>query len=99
MELAIKKIVQHLDEHNGCDETEQGLRILKIGEEFGEAAAAWIGYVGQNPRKGVTAELSDVGHELADIAVTTLVALASLGFDPVASLEEKLDYVCERVGL
>jgi predicted kinase/NTP pyrophosphatase (non-canonical NTP hydrolase) len=75
-----------LDEHNGTAEPELGLRILKIVEEAGEAAAAWIGTVGQNPRKGVTHDRQDVANELGDVAVTALVAAASLGFDPRAVL-------------
>jgi NTP pyrophosphatase (non-canonical NTP hydrolase)/predicted kinase len=71
-----------LDEHNGTAPTEIGLRILKIVEEAGEAAAAWIGTTGQNPRKGVTHEVQDVVDELGDVAFTALVAAASLGHDP-----------------
>ncbi|MEU4244228.1 AAA family ATPase [Actinoplanes sp. NPDC026619] len=71
-----------LDEHNGDAEPELGLRILKIVEEAGEAAAAWIGTLGQNPRKGVTHSRHDVADELGDVAFTALVAAASLGYDP-----------------
>lgn len=71
-----------LDEHNGDAEPELGLRMLKIVEEAGEAAAAWIGTLGQNPRKGVTHSRQDVADELGDVAFTALVAAASLGYDP-----------------
>ncbi len=71
-----------LDEHNGNADPELGLRILKIVEEAGEAAAAWIGTIGQNPRKGVTHSRQDVADELGDVAFTALVAAASLGYDP-----------------
>lgn len=43
-----------LDEANGAAQPELSMRILKIGEEYGEAAKAWAGAIGQNPRKGVT---------------------------------------------
>ena len=65
-----------LDEHNGDAEPELGLRILKIVEEAGEAAAAWIGTLGQNPRKGITHSRQDVADELGDVAFTALVAAA-----------------------
>ncbi|WP_067498912.1 MazG nucleotide pyrophosphohydrolase domain-containing protein [Actinoplanes sp. TFC3] len=71
-----------LDEQNGCSAQEQTLRILKIVEEAGEAAAAWVGVTGQNPRKGVTHTPQDVADELGDVAFSALVAAASLGFDP-----------------
>ncbi|CAM3236095.1 MazG-like family protein [Stackebrandtia soli] len=71
-----------LDEHNGRGDAELTCRILKLGEEVGEASSAWIGALGQNPRKGVTHTRADVAAELADVAITALVAIASLGFDP-----------------
>jgi NTP pyrophosphatase (non-canonical NTP hydrolase) len=58
------------------------LQLLKISEEAGEAAGAWIGALGQNPRKGVTHLRGDVAAELADVVMTALVAIESLGFDP-----------------
>ncbi|WP_433824765.1 MazG-like family protein [Actinoplanes sp. CA-015351] len=71
----------HLDERNGTSELEQTLRILKLTEESGEAAQAWIGLLGQNPRKGVTHTREQVIGELADVVFTALVALESIGAD------------------
>jgi NTP pyrophosphatase (non-canonical NTP hydrolase) len=81
-----------LDEHNGaclparedpaCGHAELMARILKVTEEAGEVAAAWIGATGQNPHKGVTHTYADVAAELADVVFTALVAIDSLGFDP-----------------
>lgn len=51
------------------------MRVLKLVEEAGEAAAAYIGMVGQNPRKGVTHSLDDLLGELADVALTALCAI------------------------
>jgi NTP pyrophosphatase (non-canonical NTP hydrolase) len=70
-----------LDAANGTGDTELTCRILKLAEESGEAAAAWIGVLGQNPRKGVTHAREDVAAELADVVFTALVAIESLGFD------------------
>lgn len=53
-------------------------RVSKIGEEFGEVVAAMIGATGQNPRKGVTHQTSDVRKELLDVAVTALGAIEHL---------------------
>jgi NTP pyrophosphatase (non-canonical NTP hydrolase) len=76
----------HLDERNGTGQLELTLRIAKIAEESGEAVQAWIGVVGQNPRKGVTHTVLDVAGELADVAFTALVAIESLGLDARATL-------------
>ena len=57
------------------------LQLLKISEEAGEAAGAWIGALGSNPRKGVTHSRADVAAELADVVLTALVAIESLGYD------------------
>lgn len=54
------------------------MRVLKVTEEAGEAAAAYIGWTGQNPRKGVTHDLSDVIAELCDVALTALCAVEHL---------------------
>ncbi|SCF19339.1 MazG-like family protein [Micromonospora chokoriensis] len=70
-----------LDNANGTGQTELTCRILKLTEEAGEASAAWIGLLGQNPRKGVTHTHEDVAAELADVAFTALVAIESLGLD------------------
>jgi NTP pyrophosphatase (non-canonical NTP hydrolase) len=86
-----------LDDHNGTAEPELGLRILKIVEEAGEAAAAWIGALGQNPRKGVTHDRQNVADELGDVAFTALVAAASLGYDPHELLEQVATKVLARL--
>ncbi|MET7806932.1 hypothetical protein [Micromonospora chersina] len=70
-----------LDAANGTGHAELTVRLLKLTEEAGEAAAAWIGVLGQNPRKGVTHTREDVAAELADVAFTALVAIESLGLD------------------
>jgi hypothetical protein len=74
----IPTLVAWLNSHNTPDDHELTLRIAKIGEEFGEAMAARIGMVGQNPRKGVTHTRMDLGGELCDVIVTAAVALTSL---------------------
>ncbi|MGC5033765.1 MazG-like family protein [Micromonospora sp. DT229] len=75
-------VTARLDAVNGRSREEIGLRILKVTEEAGEVASAWIGTVGQNPRKGVTHTTDDVAAELADVVLTALVAITSLGHDP-----------------
>jgi NTP pyrophosphatase (non-canonical NTP hydrolase) len=78
---AARTAVRWLDAANGRDDHELTMRILKLVEEAGEAAAAWIGTRGTNPRKGVTHSRADVAAELADVAFTALVAIESLGLD------------------
>lgn len=77
-------------------------RIAKVGEEHGEVIAAYIGAIGQNPRKGVTHTLEDVVDELLDVALTALAAVEHLrGHDGTALslLEDKLARVARRAGL
>jgi NTP pyrophosphatase (non-canonical NTP hydrolase) len=50
-------------------------RISKVGEEYGEAVQAFIGYTGQNPRKGVINSREEVLEELADTALTAILAM------------------------
>lgn len=77
-----------LDQENGRSELEKTLRLLKVTEEAGEVAAAWIGYTGQNPRKGHTHTVDDVVKELADVVMTALVAMRTLDADPERVLDE-----------
>lgn len=71
----IGDITAWLDGSNPDGEHEDAMRVLKLVEEAGEAAAAYIGMVGQNPRKGVTHTLDDLLRELADVAITALCAI------------------------
>jgi NTP pyrophosphatase (non-canonical NTP hydrolase) len=71
------KLVQELFEHY----TEHGdvtlqLQMIKIQEELGEAAAALIGAMGSNPRKGFTHTTTDVAMELADVVITAVLAIS-----------------------
>lgn len=84
---AVAQSTQWLNQANGTDDREITGRILKITEEAGEAAGAWIGVLGTNPRKGVTHTRDQVAAELADVAISALVAIASLDRDPKAMLE------------
>ncbi|WP_246614434.1 MazG-like family protein [Paractinoplanes bogorensis] len=79
---AVDAARQWLDLANGTLPLEVTCRILKVSEEAGEAAQAWIGCLGQNPRKGVTHTREQVAAELADVAFTALVAIASLDLSP-----------------
>ncbi|WP_089117070.1 MazG-like family protein [Streptomyces sp. SS07] len=92
----IRTLVAWLDEQNGRSQQEMSLRLLKLTEEAGEVAQAWIGATGQNPRKGVTHSEADVADELCDVIVTASVALASLVDDPGAHLDGKVARIADR---
>ncbi|MFB7496120.1 MazG-like family protein [Streptomyces sp. NPDC056161] len=73
------------------------LRVLKIGEEYGEVAEALHGALGANPRKGRSHTWTDVQTELADVIVTSMVALATIAPDADHVLDERLDALVARV--
>lgn len=95
----IRNLVAWLDHNNGRTDAEISLRILKLTEEAGEVAQAWIGVQGQNPRKGVTHTHPDVQDELCDVIVTAAVALASLVDNPGYVLNQKLAKIAARSGV
>lgn len=95
----IRGLVGWLDAANGRTNEEITLRILKLTEEAGEVAQAWIGVTGQNPRKGVTHQRADVADELCDVIVTAAVALTSVAGDPAAHLNAKLAKIAARSGV
>lgn len=74
-------------------------RLAKVAEESGEVIEAFIGATGQNPRKGFTHGVGDVGKELLDVAVTALAAYEHLTGNHGASveaLERHLEGLLER---
>ncbi|MET8609861.1 MazG-like family protein [Streptomyces misionensis] len=75
------------------------LRVLKIGEEFGEVVEAVHGALGANPRKGHSHTWDDVKEELADVIVTAMVALGTIAPDGDGRrvLDERLDHLVARV--
>lgn len=88
---------QWLDDNNLPTREELGLRILKVSEESGEAAQAWIGYVGQNPRKGISHTKEEVIKELADVIVTAAVAIESLGVNSQSSVATRIRELRARI--
>jgi NTP pyrophosphatase (non-canonical NTP hydrolase) len=95
----VGSIVAALDKTNGRSPHENAARVLKVTEEAGEAAAAYIGAVGQNPRKGFTHGPDDVADELADVIIAAAVAMHSFDDDPATVLTAKLRKAAERLNI
>jgi len=74
----VARYVTWLDAANGRGPYETAVRVMKIAEEAGEAAAAYIGTTGANPCKGVTATPDDLAGELCDVVLAALIALATI---------------------
>ena len=95
----IADITAWLDESNPASPHEDSMRVMKVGEEAGEAIAAYIGMVGQNPRKGVTHTQDDLLKELADVAITALCAMQHFTQDEAvtrAYMAAKIQAIIER---
>lgn len=72
-------------------------QIIKLMEESGELASAYISYRGQNPRKGDIPEtLHDVIKECCDVIITGLVALSTLSADAESAFAERWDEIKNR---
>lgn len=69
----IHELKIHYTQHGGLTLERQ---VIKLQEEQGEVAAALIGALGANPRKGFTHTTTDVAMELADVVITALLAIA-----------------------
>src|ERR1017187_6955486 len=54
------------------------IRLLKLTEEAGEAAEAFIGMHGLNSRRGVCRSRDDLLAELADVIITAAVAMTGV---------------------
>ncbi|MFF4350878.1 MazG-like family protein [Streptomyces sp. NPDC001530] len=86
-----------LNAANGSGEHEMAMRLLKVTEEAGETAAAYIGMTGQNPRKGTTHTPADVADELCDVIIAAAVALHAFTTVPPAVLDAKLHAAARRL--
>lgn len=100
----LARLSEWIDDYNRGKDPRLQLweRVGKVMEELGEAIGALIGYLGQNPRKGITHNRSDIEKELLDIAVTALAAhehmTGNLGLTEEAFFDH-LAAVIERAGL
>lgn len=92
----IRDLVDWLDSRNGRGDHEIAMRLMKVTEEAGEVAQAYLGVHGQNPRKGITRIVPDVQDELCDVIVSAAVALASLIGNPEDVLTAKLAKIADR---
>jgi NTP pyrophosphatase (non-canonical NTP hydrolase) len=78
------------------------VRLLKLTEEVGEVAEAFIGMHGLNSRKGICRTRDDLLAELADVIITAAVAMSGVTGDvdeARSHLERRLAAVTERAGL
>jgi len=92
-------IVAELNAVNGTGGQETVMRLLKVTEEAGEAAAAYVGVTGQNPRKGVTHTPAEVADELCDVIIAAAVALHAFTATPHAVLNAKLHAAARRLNI
>ena len=93
--------VRRLHEYHGDVPLE--VRILKLTEEVGEVAEAFIGMRGLNSRKGICRSREDLLDELADVIITAAVAMSGVAHgsadEAAAHLERRLEVVTARAGV
>jgi NTP pyrophosphatase (non-canonical NTP hydrolase) len=92
--------VRRLHDYHGDIPVE--VRLLKLTEEVGEAAEAFIGMQGRNSRKGTCRSRDDLLAELADVIITAAVAMSGIAGDvgeAAGHLERRLAVVTARAGL
>lgn len=71
-------------------------RIVKLTEETGEVAEAYISWSRFKINGTPTKRESDIADEAADVVHAALVLIVSLGFDPIDMLERQQAKVQER---
>ena len=71
--------VGQLHEHHGDVPVE--IRLLKLTEEIGEVADAFLGVRGLNRRKGICRTRQDLLDELSDVIITAAVAMTGITED------------------
>jgi NTP pyrophosphatase (non-canonical NTP hydrolase) len=68
-----------------------GNQLLKLTEEVGETAEAYIGMEGLNARKGVSHTREDLLSELGDVIVTAAIAMVAASEGDPAKAREHFD--------
>lgn len=92
--------IARLSEYHGDVPAEA--RLLKLTEEVGEVAEAFIGMNGLNRRKGIHRTRDDLLAELSDVIITAAVAMTGITGDANEAsthLERRLATVTKRAGL
>jgi NTP pyrophosphatase (non-canonical NTP hydrolase) len=92
--------IARLSEHHG--DVPAAVRLLKLTEEVGEVAEAFIGMHGMNRRKGVCWTQDDLLAELSDVIITAAVAMTGItgnADEARTHLERRLVTVTDRAGL
>jgi NTP pyrophosphatase (non-canonical NTP hydrolase) len=74
-----------------------GDRLIWLAAEVGEVMDAYMGMVGTNPRKGVTHSQVDLAAELADVAMTALASITTLGLDAEFFMSQNMKKVRDRI--
>jgi hypothetical protein len=69
--------------------------VLKVAEEVGEVAEAYIGMTGGNPRKGVHKTPTDVLDELSDVMLAAAVPMVDIAGGPA----EAERHMAQRLGV
>jgi NTP pyrophosphatase (non-canonical NTP hydrolase) len=92
--------VSRLHAHHGDVPLE--IRLLKLAEEVGEAADAFLGARGLNSRKGICRTPDDLLDELSDVIITAAVAMHGITGDAEQArrhLDRRLAAVMTRADL
>ena len=92
--------VGQLHAHHGDVPVE--VRLLKLTEEVGEVADAFLGMKGLNKRKGVCRTREDLLDELSDVIITAAVGMRGITADleqARSHFERRLAAVTARAGL
>ncbi len=92
--LLIEELKDHFIKHGGVT---LELQVIKLQEELGEVAAALIGALGSNPRKGFTHTTTDVAMELADVMATAVLGIAMCRKDPNEILRLQVEQAQDRL--
>jgi NTP pyrophosphatase (non-canonical NTP hydrolase) len=71
------------------------IRLLKLTEEVGEVADAFLGVHGLNKRKGVCRSRSDLLDELTDVIITAAIAMSGI----TGNVEEARSHLEQRLAV
>lgn len=90
----LERLQKHYDRYGNGNLANQ---IIKVQEEVGEVAEAYVGWTGTNPRKGTTHSRYDIAMELADVIVTAALGILYTGHNVNRVIDDQMAKTTERL--
>lgn len=96
IEVQEKRLQQYFPEQLSNKEKRLFAHTIKLSEEVGELSEAVLASTNTQRKQKMTSKHTDIGEEVADVIITTLILAQSYEIDIEKTLEQKIKKINER---